>query len=197
MTCAAREYGEYVFPIARLPGGQQFDRKGIAMSAKDLLGRTLLAAMMSGVLGLTMTLPSLATPADDGAKKTAALLDSSGYHYTKLTPKIWSIDFTGKSLPKFKVLVVGDELDVIFVIIADHDKYTFSPELAKKLLAFDSSMDRVKVGINDTGDLFVRVDVTSRTMDEADFKANVEQVAAASDEVYGGIQPLLSKSPFH
>ncbi len=167
------------------------------MLVKGFPRRILLASMISGLFGLNMTLPSLATPADDGAKKTAALLDSSGYHYTKLTPKIWSIDFTGKSLPKFKVLVVGDELDVIFVIIADHDKYTLSPDLAKKLLTFDSSMDRVKIGINDTGDIFVRVDVTSRTMDEADFKANVEQVAAASDEVYGGIQPLLSKSPFH
>lgn len=162
------------------------------MSAKTIFKTLMMVSAVSGALCLATVSQSVATPAEDGIKHTTDLVNASAYHYTRLTPKIWSIDFTGKALPKFKVLVVGDELTVIFVILAKQGEYKMSMDLAKKLLAFNSSMDRVKVGINDTGDLFVRVDVTARTMDEQDFKANVEQVAAASDEVYGGIQQFLS-----
>ncbi len=59
------------------------------------------------------------------------------------------------------------------------------------VIKFNHTMDRVKVGLDGDGDLFVRCDSTVRIMDAAEFKLVVEPVAAAADEVYEGVQSDL------
>lgn len=58
------------------------------------------------------------------------------------------------------------------------------------LLNANYDFDYVKVGIDNDGDLFVRADLPPDT-DAAHFKSIIEQVAAATDVLYGRIQPLL------
>jgi hypothetical protein len=126
------------------------------------------------------------------AARIAQLLEGSGYSYKKETEKVWSIDFTGKSLSSFKVvLVTQEELLVILTVVAKKTEFTVSPELLRKLLQFNNSIDRVKVGFDDEGDIFVRTDLSHRVIDDDEFKLNVKQVAAATDEVYAGIKPFL------
>jgi len=58
-------------------------------------------------------------------------------------------------------------------------------------LKFNHRVDRVKIGLDDDGDTFVRVDLSLRVLDAQEFKLNVEQVAAGADEVFAGIQTFL------
>ena len=59
------------------------------------------------------------------------------------------------------------------------------------LLHLNSTLDRVKIGYDDDGDLFVRCDSSVRVLDAKEFHAIVDQVSAATDEVYKGISEWL------
>jgi hypothetical protein len=132
---------------------------------------------------------------DASAARVGHLLEVSGYNF-KQSPKsdkVWVVDFKGKSLASFKVvLATQDDLLVTFVTVTEKKRLPTSSEFLAKLLKFNHSLDRVKIGIDDDGDLFVRTDVTIRVLDNQEFKLNIEQVAAAADEVYNGIKPYLS-----
>ncbi len=52
-------------------------------------------------------------------------------------------------------------------------------------MKFNHHVDRVKIGLDDDGDTFVRVDLSLRLLDAQEFKLNVEQVAAGADELAG------------
>lgn len=130
---------------------------------------------------------------DVSTVRVNTLLGQSGYTFVQIPGKsVWTIDFTGKSLPKFKVILAAqDDLLVVFVTIAQKKNIPLSPDFMMKMLRFDHSLDRVKVGIDDDGDAFVRIDLSVRILDSQEFKLNIEQVAAAANEVYGGIQSSL------
>jgi hypothetical protein len=58
-----------------------------------------------------------------------------------------------------------------------------------------ATADRAKIGLDADGGLSVRVDSAVRILDVEELKAVVEQVAAATDEIYKIISPsLLSPS---
>ena len=130
-------------------------------------------------------------PQDASAARVGHLLEESGYTFKKSpkSDKVWTIDFNGKSLKSFKViLATQDDLLVTFVVVASKKDMQMSSEFMIKLLKFNHTLDRVKIGIDDDGDLFVRSDVTIRVLDKKEFKENIEQVAAAANEVYDGIK---------
>ena len=132
-------------------------------------------------------------PQDSTTARVGHLLEISNYKFQKKADTVWSIDFSGKSLSSFKViLATQDDLLVTFVIIAHKKEIQMTPELMSKLLRFNHSLDRVKVGIDDDGDMFVRTDMTVRVLDNQEFKDNIEQVAAASNQVYAGIKQYLN-----
>jgi hypothetical protein len=153
------------------------------------------------ILAMLVTIPPTVTSAPKpGAQKISAateassarvtqLLQGSGYNFKSVTPTVWSIDFTGKSLTKFKViLATQDDLLVVFVTVAQKKNIPLSTDFMLKLLKFDHSLDRVKVGLDDDDDLFVRVDLSVRVLDAQEFKLNIEQLAAAANDVYAGVQ---------
>jgi hypothetical protein len=130
---------------------------------------------------------------DASAAKALRLLQASGYQFTTHTPIVWSIDRTGSSLKSFKVVLsVSEELLVIFVTVAPKARLRMTPEFMQSLLKFNYSMDRVKVGIDNDGDLCVRIDSSIRLTDVQELKTEVEQVAAASNEVYEGSSSYIS-----
>jgi len=139
-----------------------------------------------------------AAPESSPAKITR-LLEASGYNYKK-APKsdsVWSVDYTGKSLPSYKVVIaVQGNLLVIFVTVARKRHLPMTNDFMLKLLRFNHSLDRVKVGIDDDGDLAVRTDLSVRTLDSEELKLNVDQVAASADAVYADIkQDLVDGTP--
>jgi len=126
------------------------------------------------------------------AGKTLKLLSASGYQFKQFNPVVWGIEFTGKNMGGFRVIVTAQEkLVVIFATIAKKDQIPLTPPALQALLHCNHSFDRVKVGLDDDGDAFVRLDVSARVLDDEEFKTNVEQLAAAVDEAYQQIKPFL------
>lgn len=150
------------------------------------------------LLALTFTLCFQALPVfghtqDSPPALIARLLDQSGYSFTKAADGVWTIAFRGKALPQFNVVATTQQdIVVLFVIVAGKKELSATPEVMAKLLKLNGDLDRVKVGIDGDGDTFVRVDLSARVVDLQEFKANVEQVAAAADEVYGAIKPHIT-----
>ena len=83
---------------------------------------------------------------------------------------------------------------VMFVVVAEKKQLKVTSELMRILLRMNDDFDRVKIGIDKNGDLFVRVDSSTRVMDVQELKDNIEQVAAATDEVTKAIKPYISQS---
>jgi len=136
-----------------------------------------------------------APPAADKAAtaKVLQLLESTGLVYTKAQENVWVVKYKGQQLSEFSVIVIYSQNMLIFVsVVAEKKDYKTPPELLQKLLALNDDLDRVKIGIdNDDGDLFVRIDLSLRVVDEQEFKANLEQISAAVDETYAVLKPYL------
>ena len=153
-----------------------------------------------GLLGFApvlfwLLLTQAAVLAQSPAEKLEALIKTSGYTSSKVSDNVWTIDFTGKQLPKFKVILSasGKDKDGIVVIFANPAEKSRLPATANfmmVLLKANHDFDYVKIGIDGDGDVFVRADI-SDGVDGGYFKNVVEQVAAATDQLYGRIKPLL------
>jgi len=123
------------------------------------------------------------------------LVKGSGFKSSKVNDSAYTIDFAGKQLPKIKVIVTvaskgEDGIVVIYTNPAAKAQLGSSPSMLSALLKANNEFDFVKVGVDSDGDAVVRGDIPSSS-DVAYFKRIVEQVAAATDELYGKIKPML------
>ncbi|MGA2181513.1 MAG: hypothetical protein ABSH47_00660 [Bryobacteraceae bacterium] len=150
---------------------------------------TILAAGLAAAAGYAQE----AAPAA-GASKVGQLMKASGYDFTQKTASVWAADFQGKNLKNFRLIVaIQDDVLVTFVTIAEKGKMPVNTAFMRKLLRYNSTLDRVKIGFDDDGDLFVRCDASVRVLDAREFHSIVDQVSAASDEVYKGIAEFLNQ----
>jgi hypothetical protein len=83
-------------------------------------------------------------------------------------------------------------LAVLFALVAEKKDLKLTPEAMAKMLRLNSDLDRVKIGVDDDGDAFVRIDASIRILDTDEFKALIEQTAAAADEVFAALKPFLA-----
>jgi len=153
------------------------------------------AALLVAVIVIGFCVPPAAaaglTTAESSAK-TERLLADSGHTFVKKTDTVWFIEYHGKSLANYKVIVaVEDDLMVVFVTVVRKAQMQLTPEFAEKLLRASSRFDRVKIGLDNDGDLFVRCDASVRVTDLTEFKALLDQVANVSDELYKDIRGSL------
>jgi hypothetical protein len=123
------------------------------------------------------------------------LLAQSGYTFVKKSNKsgtYWALDFTGKSLSKFRVLMgASDDLLIMGVVIATRSSFELTPELTYKLAKINNRFDRIKAGLDNDDDIFVRIELSPRTLDVKEFKVNVDQLRAAADEIYADIRQYI------
>jgi hypothetical protein len=151
-------------------------------------------AMLLIIASLAVGLQASALAGQDKASagKVVQLLEEAGYSYAKAADSVWTVDFHGKALPEFKLIATtNQDLVILFVIVAEKKDIKLTPEAMLKLLRLNDNLDRVKIGIDKEGDLFVRVDLSARALDGKEFKQNLDQVAAAADEVFAAIKPFI------
>ena len=130
------------------------------------------------------------------ATKIVQMLEESGHTYGKSADNVWVVKFRGNTLEDIAVITIGHENMLILVsVIAEKKDFKASPELMMKLLQLNDDYDRLKVGIDKEGDMFVRIDLSLRVTDVQEFKLNVEQVSAAADEIATAIKPFMVTAP--
>lgn len=131
---------------------------------------------------------------DPHAQKVARVINETGLTFTKAGESVWTVPFEGKAQKDITVVLsVGDDLLTLFSLIAEKKDFKPTPDLFQKLLRFNEDLDRVKVGIDKDGDIFVRIDLSIRNLDKDELKANIDQAAAAADEVFKAVKPSLVK----
>ena len=130
----------------------------------------------------------------DGAK-VARLLNESDIKMTKIDTNMWTLPFEGKSMKDITVMMgVGDGVLVTFALIPESKNAKFSPQVLTKLLNLNDEYDGVKIGIDKKNFVFVRIDLTVRTLDREQLSAAIDQVAATVDLVLAEIRPHLPKA---
>jgi hypothetical protein len=142
-----------------------------------------------------LVLMHAAALAQSSAAKLEALVKNSGYTSSKVSDNVWTIDFAGKQLLKYKVILSASSKDnngivVIFANPVEKSRLPSTANLMTLLLKANHDFDYVKVGIDNDGDVFVRADIPDG-VEGGYFKSIVDQVAAATDQLYGRMKPLL------
>ena len=122
------------------------------------------------------------------------MLKETGYTYKTHNATTWSIDFERKTIGKFKVILsTGTDILVTFAILAKKANINKSPRMVDVLLAANHEYDYVKVGLDKDGDLFVRIDDWIPTLNARRLKDTINQVANASDEIYGKVADSIRR----
>lgn len=158
-----------------------------------LFGGTVLACIIN------ITAVQAQTPPPDQAVKTnrsrvVQLLEESGYNYSKSSDDVWVIPYNGNNLKEFNVVTVLEQhLIVLVVIVAEKPQVKLSQEMMARALRLNEEFDRVKIGISESGNLFVRTDLSLRILDGRELKENIEQIAAAADESWQALKQYLSE----
>jgi Putative bacterial sensory transduction regulator len=152
------------------------------MRLKVLCGLALLATIWIGNLS-----PATAESMD-------AMLQQTGYQFNTHNATTWSIDLDRKNLGKVKVILsTGSDILVTFVIVAKKAGIQKTPQFMEALLTANHDYDYTKIGLDKDGDMFVRIDMPLRTVDAAELKSIIDQVANASDEVYAKVAHWIKK----
>jgi hypothetical protein len=113
------------------------------------------------------------------------MLKDTGFSYTTHNPTTWSMEFERKTLGKVRVIVsTGSDIVVVFAIIAKKANINKTPKMMEALLRANHDYDYVKIGLDNDGDLFVRIDDPLRITDARELKDAINQVANASEEVF-------------
>jgi hypothetical protein len=119
-------------------------------------------------------------------RKIETLLKKTSYQLEKLDSNIWTIPFKGNNKEELKVVITESEgLTIFFCIVREKGSETIPADKRLEVLKYNMDFDRVKIGIDDDDNLMVRIDISTRITDQKELEINIEQIAAAADELYG------------
>jgi hypothetical protein len=136
--------------------------------------------------------PSAATRTS--AAKVLQLMKESGFSYKTVSDSVWTMELSRASLGTFRVLIgVQNEQFVAGVVIAEKAKIPMTVDFMHKIASLGNNLDYVKVGLDDDGDAYVRVEAHTRVLDLVEFKSDIEQMADAADKAFAAIKGDLRK----
>jgi hypothetical protein len=122
------------------------------------------------------------------AARVGTYLLKSPYEFKILSDKYWIINHkTGGTI----LLAVEEDLMVMGVVVAKQGDYRVTAESMSDMLKLAHQLDFIKVGIDDDGDLFVRMERRGKTLEQKEFFDFVETVASASVKAGKQIGPYM------
>ncbi len=159
------------------------------MALTTKLNRFLAVALLAMAGLCASSAAAQATPKSSDDAKVTHLLEGCGHQYKTYNTKdgpVWSIEeLHGASLKNVRILLATNGgVMVMGVVVAEKAHMKVTAEFMHKLLRLTHDLDRVKIGFDNDEDLFVRIESPVRLLDAQDFKAQIDQVVAAADEVY-------------
>lgn len=128
------------------------------------------------------------------ATEIVLLLEKSGYKYTKVSDGVWEITFAGKNTGDFPVrLALAGNMVLAIAKLADRKELRLEPAFLIKLLECNDQFDFVKLSLSKDM-LYLRMETGTRFLDSQELKHVLEQVSAATDEIYPQIKEFLPKA---
>ena len=127
-----------------------------------------------------------------GASEIVALLEKSGYSYSKVGDGLWEVPGTGKNLKEFGIkLALADDILLVMVKLGARKDLKLEPALLTKLLELNHKFDSIKLALSEDM-IYLRMDAHVRLLDNQELKYLVEQIANATDETYPQIKPFVA-----
>src|SRR6266571_4630480 len=161
-------------------------RRPFVRNRKHLIN-VLVVALVS-----TFAIRPIHAQATKGAADIVALLEKSGYSYTKVGDGVWEIPGTGKNVKSFGIrLALAEDILLVMVKLADRKDLKLQPAALTKLLELNHKFDSIKVALSEEM-LYVRMDTHLRLLDNQELKYLVEQIANAADETYPQIKQFIA-----
>ena len=156
-----------------------------------------LLTLLAIVVMLSLSSAVCVMGAQDKSKRgteIVALLEKSGYSYTKVGDGLWEIPGTGKNLKEFGIrLALADDILLVMVKLVDRKDLKLQPALSTKLLELNHKFDSIKLALSEDM-LYLRMDTHVRLLDNQELKYLVEQIANAADETYPQIKLFVSNA---
>ena len=121
--------------------------------------------------------------------KTNDYVKASGYKVTVAKScSAWfiegALDIPHKDLQGLILIAEQSDMVVIGTVVRTKATLDTSAATLLKLMRLSNDLDYVKIGIDNDGDLFVRVELRARMLDAAGFKTAVQDVISASAKAY-------------
>jgi hypothetical protein len=149
----------------------------------------LMIALVNCSIGVSRA-QAPAVPAKDSSD-IVLLLEKSGYKYTKVSDGVWEITFAGKNTGDFPVrLALAGNIVLAIAKLADRKDLKMEQPMLVKLLECNDQFDFVKLSLSKDM-LYLRMETTTRLLDAQELKHVLEQVSAATDEIYPQIKGFL------
>ena len=144
-------------------------------------------------VGLSMLAAATAQqPRESGEAKVQRLIAGSGSNYQHPNATTWVIPASGPTIGTYKVFVaVSGDIVVIGAVVAQKRQIPLTPAVLQELLKCNHDVDYAKIGLDNDGDAFLRVEINSRILDAEEFRKIMKQVTAGTDLVYSRIKPFL------
>lgn len=155
--------------------------------------KVIIASSIVALILLTTLMPASARAQTKtkGAPEIVALLEKSGYTYTKVSDGVWEIPGTGKNLKEFGIrLALADDILLVMVKMADRKDLKLQPALLTKLLELNHKFDSIKLALSEDM-AYLRMDTHLRLLDGEELKYLVTQIANAADETYPQVKPFI------
>jgi hypothetical protein len=163
-----------------------------------MIVRRAVSALLLLLLLAAPLAPAHADPAQTAAEPVPSgrsepslegLLKACGVDYSARGANMFLVTVAGHQRPQHKIFVAAFEgLVLVGTVVASKPDFTKQPEVLLQLLHFNHEFDRVKVAIDDDGDLVVRTDLTLRTLDAPELRNAIDQVGASADEILAALQ---------
>ncbi|HXZ29030.1 MAG TPA: hypothetical protein VEG08_13640 [Terriglobales bacterium] len=127
--------------------------------------------------------PPQAQPAAPSPELQALMdqaLGRSGLKYRKVQDRFWFATCDSKLVADCQILMTATpDILVMGVVIKKKDALSPTPEMLTGLLRLNHDLERVKVGIDEDGDLFERVEVTTKGLDVDEILTDLKAVQDA------------------
>jgi hypothetical protein len=139
------------------------------------------------ILAVALCGPAVAAPPQEVASPTPEMqalmeqaLERSGLKYRKVQDRYWFATCDSKLVADCQILMTATPEILVMGVVVKHKKdLSLTPEVAATLLHLNHNLTRVKVGIDDDGDLFERVEVSVKGLDADEILDNLKLVEDA------------------
>src|SRR3989442_5434570 len=159
-------------------------RRPFVRNKKHLIN-VLVVALVS-----TFAIQPIHAQTTKSAADIVALLEKSGYKYTKVGDGVWEIPGTGKNVKEFGIrLALAEDILLVMVKLADRKDLKLQPAALTKLLELNHKFDSIKVALSEEM-LYVSMDTHLRLLDNQEFKYLVVQNANQAAEYNPHAKPL-------
>jgi hypothetical protein len=166
--------------------------------ALSLCGRTHVRSTSALVLAIALlsvtpvvmaqTPPSPDAEGRPGGARVVHLLQASGYPYTKETPWLWSVPFSGTHRPLVSVWVItNDEEVIVESVIARHEQVSHVPEMMRALLIQNGAREGLALLIDEDGRYVARSRLAVEDLEVSTFRSSLRAIVAATEAAYVAI----------